>query len=133
MQENGTLKAVKEKYLIGAMNFTEAEARTIEELTPYINGEISISNIVKTRIHELFTTVAILADKFYKVKIAITTIDEKTGAEKLTTSTMLVQAENFHNANARFLSTMEKTMMNNEIISITESGIKEYFPYKQKE
>ena len=40
--ENGLNKTVSEQYLFDALSFTEAEARTIEELKPYISGEFSI-------------------------------------------------------------------------------------------
>ena len=47
--ENGFSKMVKEQYLVDALSFTEAEARTIEELTPYIRGEFSVVQIVKMK------------------------------------------------------------------------------------
>jgi len=39
MMENGTVKKVNEPYLVDALSFTEAEARIIEEMTPFISGE----------------------------------------------------------------------------------------------
>lgn len=44
-QENGTIKKVTEPYLVDALSFTEAEARIIEELTPYISGEFEVAGI----------------------------------------------------------------------------------------
>lgn len=40
--ENGKVKKVAEPYLVDALSFTEAEARTIEEVTPFISGEFTI-------------------------------------------------------------------------------------------
>ena len=37
--KNGIEKKVTEPYLIDALSFTEAEARIIEEITPFISGE----------------------------------------------------------------------------------------------
>ena len=34
-QENGAIKKVTEPYLVDALSFTEAEARIIEEQTPF--------------------------------------------------------------------------------------------------
>ena len=39
--ENGMNKKVTEPYLVDALSFTEAEARIIEEMTPFISGECS--------------------------------------------------------------------------------------------
>ena len=54
MMENGTVKKVTEKNLFDALSFTECEARTIEELTPYISGEFTVKAVKKTKISEIF-------------------------------------------------------------------------------
>lgn len=38
LTENGQQKAVTEPYLVDALSFTEAEARIIEEMTPFVTG-----------------------------------------------------------------------------------------------
>lgn len=38
--ENGMQKKVTEPYLVDALSFTEAEARIIEEMTPFISGDL---------------------------------------------------------------------------------------------
>lgn len=43
VMENGMNKKVTEPYLVDALSFTEAEARIIEEITPYISGEFTVS------------------------------------------------------------------------------------------
>lgn len=45
VMENGMNKKVTEPYLVDALSFTEAEARIIEEITPYISGEFTVSDI----------------------------------------------------------------------------------------
>ena len=45
MLENGMQKRVVEPYLVDALSYTEAEARTIEELRPYITGEFTIEHV----------------------------------------------------------------------------------------
>ncbi len=54
MQETGAVKKVNEPYLVDALSFTEAEARIIEAIKPYISGEFSISAVKKTKIAEIF-------------------------------------------------------------------------------
>ena len=45
VMENGMQKKVTEPYLVDALSFTEAEARIIEEMTPFISGEFTVSDI----------------------------------------------------------------------------------------
>lgn len=52
--ENGMQKKVTEPYLVDALSFTEAEARIIEEIKPYISGEFTISDIKRAKYNELF-------------------------------------------------------------------------------
>lgn len=54
VMENGMNKKVTEPYLVDALSFTEAEARIIEEMTPYITGEFTVSDIKRTNYSELF-------------------------------------------------------------------------------
>ena len=44
--DNGMNKKVTEPYLVDALSFTEAEARIIEEMTPFISGEFTVSNVL---------------------------------------------------------------------------------------
>ncbi|MBR3950300.1 MAG: DUF4494 domain-containing protein [Bacteroidaceae bacterium] len=131
--ENGLNKTVSEQYLFDALSFTEAEARTIEELKPYISGEFSIPQIVKPRISELMLSEDVSADRYYKIKVSFITLDEKSGAEKKTNSFILVQASDFKNAYDRFIEGMKGTMADYEIVSIVETQILDYYPAKYDE
>ena len=127
--ENGLKKTVNEQYLFDALSFTEAEARTIEVLSPYTTGEFSIAQIVKPRISELFEAQEATDDsRYYKVKVSFITFDEKSGAEKKTNSFVLVQASDFKNAYDRFIDCMRDTMSAYEIVSIVETAILDYYP-----
>lgn len=54
VMENGMQKKVTEPYLVDALSFTEAEARIIEEMTPFISGEFVVSDIKRANYSELF-------------------------------------------------------------------------------
>lgn len=54
MLENGMQKKVTEPYLVDALSFTEAEARIIEEVSPFISGEFSVSAVKRANFSELF-------------------------------------------------------------------------------
>ena len=47
-------KKVTEPYLVDALSFTEAEARIIEEMTPYVSGEFTVAAVAKANYSELF-------------------------------------------------------------------------------
>ena len=54
MLETGVQKTVTEPYLVDALSFTEAEARIIEEIKPYISGEFTISDIKRVKYSDTF-------------------------------------------------------------------------------
>lgn len=126
MMENGMVKKVNEPYLVDALTFTEAEARIVEEMKPFISGEYSISSEKKTRISEIFFNED--GDRYYQVKMNIITLDEKSGAEKKTSTLILVQASDFEDALKKFQAGMEGTLSDYEIASITETMIMDVFP-----
>lgn len=128
MMENGALKKVTEPYMVDALSFTEAEARIIEELTPFVSGEFSVSAVKKTKISEIFWDDS--ADKWYLVKVAFITIDEKTAAEKKSISQILVAASDFKGAYDNFMEGMKGTMADFDIVSINETPIMDVYKAK---
>lgn len=128
MQENGSVKKVNEPYLVDALTFTEAEARIIEEITPFMSGEFSISAVKKTKISEIFYDESDAADRFYMVKVMFITLDEKSGVEKKSASMILVQAGDFESALDRFNEGMKGSAADFEIASIAETPLMDVFP-----
>lgn len=106
--ENGAIKRVTEPYLVDALSFTEAEARIIEEVTPFISGEFTVSAVKKSKVSEIFWDES--GDRWYQVKAAFITINEKTGAEKRSKTVFLVRASDFKSAYDNFMQGMKGTM-----------------------
>ena len=125
IQENGTVKKVNEPYLVDALTFTEAEARIIDEMKPFISGEYSISSEKKTKISEIFFNEG--GDRYYLVKVNFITLDETSGVEKKSTTQILVQASDFESAVANFNEGMKGTMADFEIASVSETMIMDVF------
>lgn len=125
---NAVPKKVNEPYLVDALSFTEAEARIIEELTPYISGDFSIAAVKRTRITEIFRDDS--ADRWYLVKVAFITIDEKSDVEKRTVQQILVAASDFQGAFDNFEAGMKGTLADYEIVSISETLIMDVFQAK---
>ncbi len=132
MMENGLNKKVTEPYLVDALSFTEAEARIIEEMTPFMTGEFVVSDIKRAKYSELFPCEADSADKWFKCKVFFVTLDEKSGAEKKTSTMMLVQASDFANALDQLNKGMSGTMADYVIGAITETPIMDVFGFESK-
>lgn len=128
MIENGALKKVTEPYMVDALSFTEAEARIIEELTPFVSGELNITAVKKTKISEIFWDDS--ADKWYLVKVAFITIDEKTAAEKKSVSQILVAGNDFKGAYDNFMEGMKGTMADFDVVAISETQIMDVYKAK---
>lgn len=130
MVEGGNTKPETCVYLVDALNFTEAEARIIKEVTPYTSGKLDVKDIKRAKFSEMFMSDSEMADKWYKVKCNFITLDEKTQTEKKTATNMLVQAGNFHEALQNFDHGMKGSMMDYQIALIQETNILDVYPYE---
>jgi len=129
--ETGLLKKTTETYIVEALSFTEAERRFIEEMTPFISGEFTVTDIKRARLTEIFESIDNSADRWFKAKVALIALDEKTGAEKRTSQQVLVQATDFRDAAKNLDKGMEGTLGDWVIVSITETNIMDVYHYKQ--
>ena len=131
--ENGMNKKVTEPYLVDALSFTEAEARIIEEMTPFISGEFTVSDIKRANYSELFPSEEEAADRWFKCKLVFITLDEKSGAEKKTSTQVLVQAADLRDAVKKLDEGMKGTMADYQIASVAETAIMDVYPYSAEE
>ena len=131
--ENGMNKKVTEPYLVDALSFTEAEARIIEEMTPFISGEFTVSDIKRANYSELFPCEEEAADRWFKCKLVFITLDEKSGAEKKTSTQVLVQAADLRDAVKKLDEGMKGTMADYQITSVAETAIMDVYPYSAEE
>lgn len=132
VMENGKEKKVTEKYLIDALSVTEAEARLIEEMSPFISGDFSIKAVVDTKYAEVVPSYNEADDTWFKCKLGYITLDEKTMAEKITTTNMLVQAADLRQAVKNLDEHMKGTMADYRIESVSDSKIMDVYPYNSK-
>ena len=128
--ENGMQKKVTEPYLVDALSFTEAEARIIEEIRPFIAGEFTVTDIKRARLSELFFNEN--GDRFYKIKVYFITIDEKSAKEKRTAANMLVQASTLKEAIEVLEEGMKGTMADYTISSVAETMIMDVFAFNKE-
>lgn len=125
--ENGMNKKVNEPYLVDALSFTEAEARVVELVSPYISGEFTISDIKRANYSEIFSNEE--SDRWFKAKLQFITLDEKSGMEKRTATNVLVQANDIHEAIKNIDEGMKGSMADYVIASVAETMIMEVYPY----
>lgn len=133
VMENGMNKKVTEPYLVDALSFTEAEARIIKEMTPFISGEFTISDIKRANYSELFPSDEESADRWFKCKLIFITLDDKSGAEKKTSTQVLVQAADLRDAVKKLDEGMKGTMADYQIASVAETAIMGVYPYSAEE
>ncbi len=132
VENTAAVKKVPELYLVDALSFTEAEARIIEEMTPFITGSFEVSDIKRAKYNELFFCDEETADRWFKSKVYFVILDEKSGKEKKTANNFLVQAANLKDAVKKLEDGLKNTMMDFYIASMAETAIMDVYPYKVK-
>lgn len=125
--ENGKQKKVTEPYLVDALSFTEAEARIIEEMKPYISGDFTVADISRYPLAETFFHDN--GDRYFKATVAFITLDEKSGNDKKTKFPMLIQASDLQEAKDRLTEGMKGTLADWELPKIEETQIMDVFRY----
>ena len=128
--ENGMVKKVTEPYLVDALSFTEAEARIIEEMKPFISGEFTVSDIKRANYSELFFSDEEAADRWFKSKLLFITLDEKSGNEKKVASNVLIQASDLRDAVKKLDEGMKGSIADYEIASMAETAIMDVYRYE---
>ena len=123
--DNGMLAKVKESYLLEGVSYTDAEARTVEELKPFITGEMEIDSIVKRKFLEVVLDGA--GEKYYKAKINMVTLDEKSGLEKKQAVVLLIEANDFDTAYKRINKAVKECVSDCEVVIIQETAIIDVF------
>lgn len=127
--DDGLQKQVKECYIVDALNFTEAEARILDETRVY--GDVTLVSIKYCEANEIVDSHDPADGYWYKVKIAMISIDESAGKEKKVNVTMYVRAKDFKSAIANTEAYMSGSVMDYTITSIAETNIMEVFEYKK--
>lgn len=128
-QADGAIKSTSEVYLVDAQNFTEAETRIVLEMKPYISGEFEVDAVKHVKISEMFNAHDKGADKWYKSRVNLISIDEEKGVEKRVGVCVYVKGSNIKDALAHVIEGMDKGVSDYEIANIAETPILDVFPY----
>ena len=125
--EEGKVAKITERYLVDALTFSEAEARIIKEMKPFISGEFEVANINPQKYSELFWNEK--CDKWFKTKVNFIVLDEEKGVEKKVANYMLVQANDLKEARELLVEGMKGSQADWEIASISETKILDVYKY----
>ena len=128
--EKGLNTKVNEVYLTQGFTFTEVEKRITMELQPQVTGSFDINKMERTKYNELVNCDEENADKWFKCKIVMRTLDEVSAKEKKTSVIILVKAEDVAGAVKRLTKHMEDSVMDYELAAVNESPIVDIFPYE---
>lgn len=130
IMEDGQNKKVLEAYTVDALSFSEAESTITKEMSHYISGEFEVKAISPASYGEIFFSDIGTDDKWFKTRLSFITIDEKTEKEKRSTITYLVQAHSVNGAVKHVDEVMNKTMIDYDIVAVTETKIMDVFEHK---
>lgn len=132
VQDDGNVRNVNEVYTVDALTFTEAEMRITEEMQPYVAnmvGGFSIKNINPAQYKEIFFSENKDDGKWFKMKVAFTTYDERTNKPKDSNVFYLVQADNSNRAQSYMNEVMRQSMQDYRIVSNVETRIMDVFQH----
>lgn len=128
---DGVPKAdVPETYVVDAFTISEAEKRITEELQVYCAGQFNVTDIKKVKFAEVFSLHEYNDYRWYKVKIAMMSIDEERGKEKIINQFLLIKATSLTEALAELQEGMKGSVMDYTIKSVVETAYIDVFPYQ---
>lgn len=118
--EDGDLKRVRGTYLVEAMSFTEAEGRVVEGMRPYVGGDLRILSIKRAGCVEVYGEPDGAEDAgWFRCKVALMSVNEKTGKVKKTATVVMVEADGMRGAMDRLEELMKGTVDDWQPASLT--------------
>ncbi|MBR2195273.1 MAG: DUF4494 domain-containing protein [Salinivirgaceae bacterium] len=126
VDENGKQKGVSELYMVDAVSFTDAESRITKELEDYAGlGEFIVASIKTTNYAEIIPNES--GDRWFKCKAVFISFDEKSGKERRTSSSILVQATDVKDAYEVLSKALSTSISDFTIPMVQESSIMDIF------
>ena len=120
----GKAKKSTVTYLCQEESFARAEQLSLENSAAY--GEASVQKMQVVKYSEIIRSANVDADMlFYKFRVAFITLDEKSGKEKRTIVSILVEGTDDKDARKNFEQAMAISVTDWQVVSIAESPINE--------
>ena len=125
--ESGEIKRKSEEFLVGASSFIEAETNLLENLKDEISEYQFTALSIKT-FDDIFKNDYELGERlFFKVVVALTTLDPDSGKESKVKSNSLIQAESTDEATKKIKEIWSHSVSDWEIISISQTKYVDVF------
>ena len=118
-----------EQFVLDAYTYTEAETRMVEILEAEGIRPFEITQITKTTLVEVIRFAE--CDKWFKVKVSLTTVDVNKGTEKEANQYLLVSAEDVKDAFEKVKTHMNAVHVGYVIPSVVYQKISEVFPIEE--
>ena len=122
-QEDGMNKMVTETYVYKAADFGEAYDKATKDMSTSISGEFEITAMKIAQYKEIITQDERTEEKYYRVKVNLIILDEKTQKEKKTACYYLVNADSVEKARKYTDTALSDTMMDYVIEAVQEAKI----------
>ena len=150
VMNNGMTKKVTEQYIVSdCLSLSESESRAAEYIRPFAIGEYEIVSSRVAPYNEIvYDKFGIVSqvdgeaqkllgmnrnastdpDRWYRVKVSLITLDEKSGREKRTSQNLLVNACSVNAAHDIVVEHMKGTLSDYEIGNVDETKILDVLP-----
>ena len=122
-QEDGMNKMVTETYVYKAADFGEAYDKATKDLSTSISGEFEITAMKIAQYKEIITQDERTEEKYYRVKVNLIILDEKTQKEKKTACYYLVNADSVEKARKYTDTAFSDTLIDYVIEAVQEAKI----------
>ena len=122
-QEDGMNKMVTETYVYKAADFGEAYDKATKDMSTSISGDFEITAMKIAQYKEIITQDDRTEEKYYRVKVNLIILDEKTQKEKKTACYYLVNADSVEKARKYTDTAFSDTLMDYVIEAVQEAKI----------
>ena len=122
-QDDGLEKMVTETYVYEAADFGEAYDKATKDMSTSISGEFEITAMKIAQYKEIITQDERTEEKYYRVKVNLIILDEKTQKEKKIACYYLVNADSVEKARKYTDTALSDTMMDYVIEAVQEAKI----------
>ena len=118
-----------EQFVLDAFTYTEAETRMVEIIDNIGIRPFEITKITKTNLVEVIRFAD--CNKWFKVKVVLTTVDDSKGTEKEANQFLLISAEDVKDAFEKVKTHMNAVHVGYLIPSVVYQKISEVFPIEE--
>lgn len=122
---------VNEVFLFDAVSWIDAETKANEEFEKFAKAGFTIKKIVKKKLTDVLAFEE--GEFWFECGVEMVVLEEGDTKEKKTKLKYLVMADDIIQANYRVFESLEDSVSDFRIVSLSESNVYEVFPYVEKE